>query len=153
MYYCIMPIGSLSIQMHASLVGKIEWLNNKTCEPSPHIPMQLEQALHHYWHTGKTDNTIRLLEQGTAFQQKVWQALCCIPIGQTKTYGELARTLNTSPRALANACRSNPFPLIIPCHRVIAKTGLGGYAGQTSGAMLTIKQALLRFEKTLTHEL
>lgn len=151
-YYCNTPIGSLSIQMQASLLGKIEWLNDKVCQPSVDIPRQLEQILNHYWRTAKADYTLPLLEQGTAFQQKVWLALCSIPPGQTKTYGELAQTLNTSPRALANACRSNPFPIIIPCHRVLAKTGLGGYAGQTSGAMLTIKQALLRFEKTLMHE-
>ena len=152
-YYCNTPIGSLSIQMQTSLVGKIEWLNDEACEPSSHIPMQLEQVLHHYWQTAKIDHTIPLLKQGTVFQQEVWQALYCIPIGETKTYGELALILNTSPRALANACRNNPFPIIIPCHRVVAKTGMGGYAGQTSGSMLTIKHALLRHEKTLTHEL
>lgn len=152
-YYCNTPIGSLSIQMQASLLGKIEWLSNKICEPSSDIPMQLEQTLNHYWYTAKIDYTIPLLEQGTVFQKTVWQALCCIPIGQTKTYGKLAQTLNTSPRAIANACRNNPFPLIIPCHRIIAKTGPGGYAGQTSGPMLTIKQALLLHEKIRLHEL
>jgi len=151
-YYCHTPIGSLSIQMQASLLGKIEWLND-TREPSSNTPIQLEQVLHYYWHTAKIDHTIPLLKQGTAFQQKVWQALCNIPVGQTRTYGELAQTLNTSPRALANACRNNPFPIIIPCHRVVSKTGIGGYAGQTSGPMLGIKHALLRHEKTPTHEL
>jgi len=151
-YYCNTPIGSLSIHMQASLLGKIEWLNDSR-EPSGNTPMQLEQVLLHYWHTAKIDHTIPLLKQGTAFQQKVWQALCDIPTGQTRTYGELAQFLNTSPRALANACRNNPFPIIIPCHRVVAKSGIGGYAGQTSGSMLNIKHALLRHEKTLTHEL
>ena len=152
-YYCNTPIGSLSIQMHASLVAKLEWLNDTSCEPSSHIPTQIEQVLHHYWHSALVDPTIPILEQGTAFQQKVWSMLCNIPTGQTRTYGELAQTLNTSPRALANACRNNPFPIIIPCHRVVAKTGMGGYAGQTSGPMLRIKHALLRHEKTQIHEL
>ncbi len=151
-YYCNTSIGSLSIQIHASLLGKIKWLND-TREPSSNTPIQLEQILHYYWYTAAVDYTIPLLKQGTTFQQKVWQALCDIPIGQTRTYGELAQLLNTSPRALANACRNNPFPIIIPCHRVVAKSGSGGYAGQTSGPMLTIKHALLRHEKTLIHEL
>jgi len=150
-YYCNTPIGSLSIYMQASLLGKIEWLTDPR-EPSGNTPMQLEQVLQHYWHTAKIDYTPPLLKQGTTFQQKVWQVLCDIPIGQTRTYGELAQLLNTSPRALANACRNNPFPIIIPCHRVVAKSGMGGYAGQTSGSMLSIKYALLRHEKMLIHE-
>jgi O6-methylguanine-DNA--protein-cysteine methyltransferase len=68
--------------------------------------MQLEQILQDYWHHAMIDYSHPLLKQGTAFQQKVWQALCGIPTGQTRTYGELAQTLNTSPRALANACRN-----------------------------------------------
>ncbi|MCK5354927.1 MAG: MGMT family protein, partial [Methyloprofundus sp.] len=54
---------------------------------------------------------------------------------------------------LANACRKNPFPLIIPCHRVVAKTGLGGYAGETTGKLIEIKAALLQHEKMISHEL
>ncbi len=151
-YYCTTLVGPLSIHMQASLLSKIEWLDDSR-EPFDNTPMQLEQILQHYWHHAMIDYSHPLLKQGTAFQQKVWQALCGIPAGQTRTYGELAQTLNTSPRALANACRNNPFPIIIPCHRVVSKTGIGGYAGHTSGPILAIKYALLQHEKMLTHEL
>ncbi|MDX2507460.1 MAG: methylated-DNA--[protein]-cysteine S-methyltransferase [Gammaproteobacteria bacterium] len=93
------------------------------------------------------------LQLGTQFQQKVWQALLQIPSGQVKTYGELAKELNTSPRAVGNACRHNPFPLVVPCHRVVSASGVGGYAGDTlttqKGAInyLQIKQWLLIHEK------
>lgn len=84
--------------------------------------------------------------QGTAFQRRVWQALTHIPAGKTKTYGQLARDLNSSPRAIGNACRANPLPIIIPCHRVVAKRGIGGYDGETAGTRLDIKRWLLRHE-------
>lgn len=66
--------------------------------------------------------------RGTAFQQRVWQALRAIPIGQTRTYGQLAAELASHPRAIARACASNPLGLLVPCHRVTAADGsLGGY--------------------------
>lgn len=66
--------------------------------------------------------------RGTAFQQRVWQALRTIPLGQTRTYGQLAATLGSHPRAIARACASNPLGLLVPCHRVTAADGsLGGY--------------------------
>ncbi len=66
--------------------------------------------------------------RGTAFQQRVWRALQQIPLGQTRNYSELATQLGTHPRAVASACASNPLGLLVPCHRVIARTGaLSGY--------------------------
>ncbi|MCK5644156.1 MAG: methylated-DNA--[protein]-cysteine S-methyltransferase [Gammaproteobacteria bacterium] len=84
--------------------------------------------------------------KGTLFQKKVWQALQKIPAGQVVTYGELAKQLNTSARAVGNACRANPVPLLIPCHRVISKTGMGGFAGSQSGEPMRIKRWLLEHE-------
>ena len=69
-----------------------------------------------------------------------------IPIGQVVTYGELAKALDSSARAVAGACRANPIPILIPCHRVVAATGLGGYMGETGGEALAIKQWLLQHE-------
>ncbi|MEQ9726924.1 bifunctional DNA-binding transcriptional regulator/O6-methylguanine-DNA methyltransferase Ada [Pseudomonas sp. WHRI 8822A] len=66
--------------------------------------------------------------RGTVFQQQVWQALRAIPVGETRTYGQLAASLGSHPRAIARACASNPLGLLIPCHRVTAADGsLGGY--------------------------
>ena len=72
-----------------------------------------------------------------------------IPYGKTKSYGELAQELKTSARAIGNACRHNPLPIIIPCHRIVAKNNLGGYNGATEGKMLNIKEWLLQHEKKL----
>ena len=82
---------------------------------------------------------------GSAFQQKVWLAIYAIPLGQTRTYSELAAQLQSGPRAVANACGANRLPLLIPCHRVVAKNGLGGFMrGDKNG--LSIKRWLLAHE-------
>jgi methylated-DNA-[protein]-cysteine S-methyltransferase len=86
-----------------------------------------------------------LTQQGTLFQQRVWQAIASIPLGQVRTYGELAREIGSGPRAVANACGANSLPLLVPCHRVVAQHGLGGFMqGQENG--LLIKQWLLKHE-------
>lgn len=84
--------------------------------------------------------------QGTDFQCRVWDALQQIPAGQVKTYGELATELTSSPRAVGNACRHNPLPLVIPCHRVVSAQGIGGFAGQREGQKISIKEHLLHHE-------
>lgn len=89
---------------------------------------------------------VPLVPVGTAFQQRVWAALRQIPPGTTWTYGELARRLNSAPRAVGQACRRNPIPIVIPCHRIVARDGAGGYSGATSGPELTIKHWLLAHE-------
>ena len=82
---------------------------------------------------------------GSAFQHKVWLAILAIPLGQTRTYSELAAQLQSGPRAVANACGANRLPLLIPCHRVLAKNGLGGFMrGDKNG--LSIKRWLLAHE-------
>lgn len=86
------------------------------------------------------------LPQGTPFQRRVWQALLEIPWGETRTYGELARELATGPRAVGMACRSNPIPLLIPCHRVVGQKGLGGYQGAAERS-LAMKAWLLALER------
>lgn len=83
---------------------------------------------------------------GTPFQQRVWQQLQAIPAGEVASYGELAHKLNSSARAVASACRANPLAILIPCHRVIAANGLGGYMGQLEGEALAIKRWLLQHE-------
>lgn len=91
--------------------------------------------------------TVALYQQGSAYSQKVWQSLLKIPFGQVLTYSALASQLNSGPRAVAQACRNNPYAGIIPCHRVVAKSGLGGFMGQSQGLMVQLKQHLLSYER------
>jgi len=83
--------------------------------------------------------------KGTPYQQRVWKAICAIPAGQVATYQEIAQQLGSGARAVANACGANHLPLLVPCHRVVAKTGLGGFMrGNPKGK--TIKTWLLKHE-------
>jgi len=85
--------------------------------------------------------------KGTAFYRRTWQALTEIPSGVVSTYGALARRLGSSARAVGGACRANPVPIVIPCHRVVASTGTGGYCGEVDGAPLAVKRWLLEHER------
>lgn len=93
--------------------------------------------------------TLAQLPQGTAFEQKVWAAIAAIPNGSTLTYSALALQIGSGARAVANACGANPLPLFIPCHRVVAKRGLGGFMQGKSSDAIDIKRWLLLHEKAL----
>ena len=80
------------------------------------------------------------------FQKSVLDQLLLIPFGETRTYGDIAKILDTSPRAVGNACRHNPVPLVIPCHRVVSTKDIGGYDGAKSGDLLAVKYKLLAME-------
>ncbi len=89
---------------------------------------------------------VPLLLEGTAFQRRVWQALQRIPVGKVRSYSALANSLASGARAIGNACRANPIAVIVPCHRVVSASGMGGFMGKTGGAPLQFKQALLAHE-------
>lgn len=104
-------------------------------------------ALHDYLSCGQITHPINLPDHGTEFQRRVWRQLMRIPAGSTMSYGELARQLDSGARAVANACRHNPIPLFVPCHRVVAANGIGGFMGETDGKPLQIKLWLLEHER------
>ena len=83
---------------------------------------------------------------GTLFQQRVWRALTEIPGGNTETYGALATKLGSAALAIGQACGANPVPIVIPCHRVLGKRGLGGFMHHRDGNPLEIKRWLLTHE-------
>jgi len=84
---------------------------------------------------------------GTPFQRRVWDRIAAIPCGETRTYGDLARLIKSAPRAVGQACGTNYFPLVIPCHRVVAASGLGGFAHTSSGYLIEVKRWLLAHER------
>ncbi|HSM97977.1 MAG TPA: methylated-DNA--[protein]-cysteine S-methyltransferase [Gallionella sp.] len=90
--------------------------------------------------------SVPLRPGGTPHQQKVWLAMCNIPRGKTRSYGELAAELRSAAQAVGQACGANPIPIIIPCHRVVGKTGLGGFMRHAGGDPLDIKRWLLAHE-------
>lgn len=91
-----------------------------------------------------------LLIEGTEFQRRVWDAMCAIPRGRTLTYGEMARKLGAADfdaaRVVGQACGDNRLPIVIPCHRVVAADGIGGFGHATDGFLLEAKRWLLMHE-------
>jgi len=147
------PVGPIGIRVDGDAVVAIDFLDDTACIDTESndqtAPLRrIAAALDDYFSGDlRRSEGIRLKLNGTAHQLKVWQALGRIPAGQTRTYGDLARELGSSPRAVGNACRSNPVPILIPCHRVVAANGAGGFMGATGGRPLSIKQWLLRHEQ------
>ncbi len=104
----------------------------------------IAQELEHYFRHPHYRFQLPLKPQGSSYQLRVWNALLVIPAGRTITYGELARQLQSSPRAVGQACKKNPLAVFIPCHRVVGKNNCGGYMGQQDA--LHYKLSLLKHE-------
>jgi methylated-DNA-[protein]-cysteine S-methyltransferase len=113
--------------------------------PTDALAQEAARQLQAYFADARHVFSLPLDLGGTEFQRRVWQALRQIPPGQTRGYGDLARQLGTSPRAVGNACRANPVAIIIPCHRVVGVHGLTGYMGNQGNA-LEYKRWLLTHE-------
>ncbi|MBS1210904.1 MAG: cysteine methyltransferase [Proteobacteria bacterium] len=136
----------------ADLIEEIVFLPRENPVETAHDPLGrlfIEQ-IENYLMDPAWTITLPLAPRGTVFQQRVWQAIRSIPPGQIRHYGELAKDLVSAPRAIGQACGANPFPLITPCHRVMAKTGPGGFAHAREGWLLETKRWLLQHESTLS---
>jgi len=142
------PVGKLALRMQGGVLQTIEFLAQQQ-RPTTSNQQQfqkLTKQLQQYFKNPKTPFNVKSDERGTAFQQRVWHSLRDIPAGETRTYGQIAKQLNSSPRAVGNACRANPLPILTPCHRVVAANGAGGFAGARQGRLVNIKKWLLEHE-------
>lgn len=136
------PIGVLSLFEQDEHLVKISWRAACGSAPTP-LLKEASRQIEAYFSCGRTEFDLPLKPAVSAFEQQVLDAMLRIPFGQTRTYGELARELQTQPQAIGQACGANPIPLVIPCHRILAANGLGGYSGD--GGVET-KVSLLRHE-------
>jgi len=129
-------------------ITAIDFLEPRPAQaPTTPLAAEAERQLQAYLADPDFVFGLPLRPAGTAFQRRVWTQIAAIPGGQTQTYGELARTLHNAPRAVGQACGANPYPLVVPCHRVIASGGgLGGFARERGGFLLSIKRWLLQHE-------
>lgn len=142
------PIGPIGIRWDG------ETLTGVDLEPpgadadvgSETMPSAIRLQLASYFKEASAGFDLPVVLVGTGFQQRVWAELRRIPAGETRTYGEIARQLGSGPRAVGQACRANPCPIVVPCHRVVAVNGLGGFSGDTSGRKLEVKRWLLVHE-------
>ncbi|HUQ26749.1 MAG TPA: methylated-DNA--[protein]-cysteine S-methyltransferase [Burkholderiales bacterium] len=114
------------------------------------LAKRAERQLEGYKRNPNTTFDLPVVIEGTELQKAVWKAMCAIPRGKTRTYGELARELGTDPRDIGQCCGDNRLPLVIPCHRIVAADGIGGFAHATSGYLLEAKRWLLMHEAAAT---
>jgi methylated-DNA-[protein]-cysteine S-methyltransferase len=123
-------------------VTQLHWgLRGNLTDGALHAQVSAEMAA---YFAGELENfATPLAPKGSPFQQSFYAALCAIPYGETRTYGDLARDLGVSAQAIGQACGANPIAIMIPCHRVLGADGLGGYSGVGG---IEAKVALLRLE-------
>jgi methylated-DNA-[protein]-cysteine S-methyltransferase len=142
------PFGVLGICCTGDALTGIDFLpaGEKPQRATSAFAQTVCEQLLHYLEDPDARFSVPLELKGTPHQQKVWQAMQAIPRGQTRSYGEIAAELKSCAQAVGQACGANPIPVIVPCHRVVGKTGLGGFARHTSGAHMDIKRWLLAHE-------
>lgn len=142
------PIGKLGVQINENCLQGIHFLSNRVSvrKAENELAANVEGQLLEYFDNPVFKFTVKCDMVGTAYQRRVWKRLQVISAGQCMTYSEVADKLQSGARAVGGACRSNPIPIIVPCHRVVSKSGIGGYDGDWGSGKVKIKQWLLRHE-------
>jgi methylated-DNA-[protein]-cysteine S-methyltransferase len=143
------PFAVLGIRVSGSVLTGVEYLplSERAMAPTHALAARACRQIERFLDDPLFRFTLPLAPSGTAFRRRVWDALPAIPVGESRTYGEIARQLGSAPRAIGGACGANPIALIIPCHRVVGSHGsLGGFMGVTEGNPIDIKRWLLTHE-------
>ncbi|RUR07065.1 methylated-DNA--[protein]-cysteine S-methyltransferase [Legionella sp. km772] len=141
------PLGSFEVVHNEHFIFSAAFTTKLSTSIDTTLARLIDSELTSYFANNQHRFQLPLKPHGSPYQQKVWNALLVIPVGRTLTYGELALSIQSSPRAVGQACKKNPLALFIPCHRVVGKTGLGGYMGNP--AALPYKEALLAHESSI----
>jgi methylated-DNA-[protein]-cysteine S-methyltransferase len=142
------PRFALGVRCSDDEITAIEFLEPQP-EQAPSTPLGAEavRQLHAYLNDPTFKFDLPLRPAGTTFQRRVWAEIATIPPGETHTYGQLAKCLKNAARAVGQACGANPYPVVVPCHRVVAAGGgLGGFARERGGFLLDVKRWLLQHE-------
>lgn len=136
------PLGDLTISAEDGAIVAVDWGWGRDQDRTPLLE-EARRQMQAYFDGRLSRFDLALSPAGSAYRRRVWAALCDIPPGQTRTYGEIARVVGGAARSVGQANGANPIPVLIPCHRVIAAAGIGGYSG---GEGLTTKRFLLQLE-------
>lgn len=156
--YCVIsaPFGCLSAKTElvdgSLMISKIDYLplNTALSPPSNELAKEFLKQCDQYFSNAAFLFDLPLKPAGTVHQQKVWRVAQGIEVGNTITYGEIAKMIHSGPRAVGTACGANPYPLVTPCHRVISAQGLGGFMKEDSpGFYRQVKLWLLKHEGVL----
>lgn len=145
------PVMHVGVRTDAGSVAEIAYLPTSvaTLAPANRLAERAARQLEKYIDDPDTRFDLPLAAVGSPFQRRVWSAISAIPRGEVLTYGRIAKSLRSAPRAVGQACGSNWFPVVIPCHRVVGAKDLGGFAHHAEGFHIEIKRWLLRHERAL----
>ncbi len=136
------PVGALGVDAADGAITGLHWGRAGTLTRGPLFD-QARAEISAYFAGELTKFSVPLAPRGSPFQHAFYAALCAIPYGETRTYGDLAKSLSVSAQAIGQACGANPIAILIPCHRVLGAAGLGGYSGEGG---VDAKVELLRLE-------
>jgi methylated-DNA-[protein]-cysteine S-methyltransferase len=143
------PTFCIGVRCDEDEIFALEFLSPRAGrEPASALAAEAVRQLRGYLADAGFTFSLPLRPAGTRFQRRVWDAVAQIPSHTTQTYGDLAKTVKSAPRAVGQACGANRYPLVVPCHRVIAAGGgLGGFSRQSGEFFLGIKRWLLTHER------
>ena len=146
------PKMKVAVATREGRVAGIRYLPPSTATQAPanELAERAVRQLERYREDPDTKFDLPLLVEGTEFQRKVWDIMCAIPRGRTLTYGEVARKIgdagHDTARVVGQACGDNKLPIVIPCHRIVAADGIGGFSHSTDGYLIEVKRWLLMHE-------
>lgn len=142
------PVFSLGIRCDNDEVIAIEFIEpRRATRPQTPLVQEVVRQILAYLKDSQFEFGLPLRPAGTHFQRRVWTQIAAIPVGQTRSYGEIATAIHSGPRAVGNACGANPYPVVVPCHRVLAANqALGGFGRGRGNFPLEVKQWLLQHE-------
>ena len=142
------PFGLLGVRTSGGRLAEIVFLRPGGAALSPRdgVAERACAQLEAYLADPEFRFRLPLSPAGTPFQRRVWARIAAIAPGRTRSYGEIAREIDSAPRAVGQACGANPLPLVVPCHRVLAAGGIGGFAHRDGGFPLAVKRWLLAHE-------
>jgi methylated-DNA-[protein]-cysteine S-methyltransferase len=121
-------------------------LSSPAASPASSLAEKAARQLEAYRANPDSAFDLPVVIEGSELEKAVWRAMCAIPRGKTRTYGDVAREVGADARTVGQACGDNRLPLVIPCHRIVAADGIGGFAHATSGYLLEAKRWLLMHE-------
>ena len=142
------PVGRLTIVEENGFITALIW-GGKAAEPGDATPLlrRAKREICAYFAGKRQEFDLPIKPNGKPSEIKVWQAMAAIPYGQTRTYGDIAKAIGLNARAVGRACSRNPVPILLPCHRVVAADGLGGFSApggsDWKGKLLVLERALL----------
>ena len=142
------PFGGIGIRTHEGAISEAVYLPRSIKPRAGKTPLAREAArqINAYFREAAFEFDLPLAEKGSAFQRTVWKVVASIPSGHTLSYGDVARRIRSAPRAVGQACGANWYSLLIPCHRVLAANGIGGFGSGDGGFHLNVKRWLLAHE-------